>query len=54
LRKPGQSAARIAHHSQNTTFEPTENLMVDPGAQGNGLRRVHTRDAQRAKFDFEY
>ena len=38
---------------QDTAFESSENLMVDPGAQDCCLCRVLARDPQRAKFDFE-
>ena len=51
-----KSRAALRHRridSQDTTFEPSENLVVDPVAQDSRLRRVLTRDQQRAKFDFE-
>jgi hypothetical protein len=38
---------------QDTAFEPSENLMVDPGTQDSTLRRVLARDQPRPKFDFE-
>jgi hypothetical protein len=51
-----ESRAPLRHgriDSQDTTFESSENLMVDPGAQHSTLCRVLARDQQRAKFDFE-
>lgn len=51
-----KSRAALRHgriNSQDTTFEPSENLMVDPSAQDSRLRRVLTRDQQRAKLDFK-
>ena len=45
------------HHGridrQDTAFEPSENLMIDPSTQDSTLRRVLARDQQRPKFDFE-